>query len=138
MLKISAEADEFLSSTSIAVISTVDPKGLPHSVPIWYQWANGTALMFTGAKTSKWKNLSLFPFASLCVDLRTPPYKSVIIHGGVERVSIPVHDFVLNMANRYYGPEKGSRFADQYTDRKKDTVIFKLIPDTIIETLKDD
>ena len=138
MVKISAEADSFLSSTRVAVISTVDQKGLPHSVPIWYQWTNGTALMFTGVKTSKWKNLSQFPFASLCVDLRTPPYKAMIIHGSVEKVSMPIHDFVLNMANRYYGSEKGHRFADQYPDGKKDVVIFKLIPNTIIEALEED
>ena len=91
--------------------------------------------MFTGAKTLKWKNLSVNPYASLCVDFREPPYRSVVVHGKIQTVEKPIHEFVKNMADRYYGPVEGPEFAALYPDNKKGIVIFRLVPDKIIEEL---
>ncbi|SVA94494.1 uncharacterized protein METZ01_LOCUS147348 [marine metagenome] len=135
MVNISSDANTFLTQTQIAVISTVDSDNRPHSVPIWYQWDGDSALMFTGVKTLKWKNLSANPYASLCVDFREPPYRSVVVHGKIQTVEKPIHEFVKNMADRYYGPVEGPEFAALYPDNKKGIVIFRLVPDKIIEEL---
>ena len=135
MVFIGEEADVFLNQTQIAVISTVGADYRPHSVPIWYEWDGNCALMFTGTNTLKWKNLSHNPYATLCVDFREPPYKSVVIHGKVEEIKIPLQDFVKKLAIRYYGEEEGREFADLYPDDKKGGVVFKLIPDKIVEEL---
>ena len=47
------EKNEFLERTLVAVISTTDLAGRPRSAPIWYQWEDGAAYMFTGRRTLK-------------------------------------------------------------------------------------
>ena len=49
--------NEFLSQTLVAVVSTVDADGSPRSAPIWYHWEDGSAYMFTGRRTLKWRNI---------------------------------------------------------------------------------
>ena len=63
------------------------------------------------------------------------PYKSVVIHGKVEEIKTPLQDFVKKLAIRYYGQEEGREFAALYPDDKKGVVVFKLVPDKIVEEL---
>ena len=128
MTNIEPHVDEFLSQTQVCVISTVDAQGKPCSAPIWYQWEDGTALFFTGRQTLKWRNLLRNPHASLCVDWREPPYKSVIVNGAVEEVDRPMYELVLSMAVRCYGEEEGRKFADTFLEEETDLVAFRLIP----------
>ena len=109
---------------------------MPHSVPIWYTWDNGEAFMFTGTKTQKWKNLLHNPFATLCVDDREPPYQSVIIHGKIEEVQIPLNQFVRSLSMRYYGLTDSNEFSKLYPDYAEDVVVFKLIPSKIVSDLQ--
>ena len=125
--------DDFLSRTLVAVISTVDGDGRPRSAPIWYHWEDGAAYMFTGRRTLKWRNITRNPVASLCVDWREPPYRSVILDGPVEEVQRPLYDLVLSMAVRYYGEEEGRAFAEGYREQSDDTVIFRLTPTRIAD-----
>ena len=125
--------DEFLSQTLVAVISTVDTDGRPRSAPIWYHWEDGAAYMFTGRRTLKWRNAMRNPVASLCVDWREPPYRSVILDGAVEEVQRPLYDLVLSMAVRYYGEEEGRAFAEGYREQSEDIVIFRLTPTRIAD-----
>ena len=129
---------EFLERTQVAVISTTDQAGRPRSAPIWYQWEEGAAYMFTDRKTLKWRNILERPYASLCVDWREPPYVSVIIDGPVEEVSRSVYELVLGMALRYYGEEKGRAFAEGYRDNPNDVAAFRLVPRYIASFGSDD
>ncbi len=133
MPNIPTHVDEFLSQTLVAVISTVDGEGSPRSAPIWYHWEDGAAYMFTGRRTLKWRNIARSPVASLCVDWREPPYRSVILDGKVEEVQRPLYDLVLAMAVRYYGDEEGRAFAEGYREQSENTVIFRLTPTRIAD-----
>ena len=55
-ISVSKELNEFLSIAHIAVISTIDEFGLPWSAPIWFDWKDESATMFTSVKTRKWRN----------------------------------------------------------------------------------
>ena len=133
MTQITKLTHDFLNCTQVAVISTIDTSGRPHSTPIWYKWNGEYAAMFTGTKTTKWRNLTQFPYASLCVDKREIPYRSTMLQGKVEEIRIPLHDFVLEMATRYYGPKEGKNFAHQYPDDTENVVVFKLTPEKITD-----
>ncbi len=138
MPTIPAHIDEFLSRTLVVVISTVDAAGRPRSAPIWYHWEDGAAYMFTGRRTLKWRNIRRDPFASLCVDWREPPYRSVILDGPVEEVQRTLYDLVLSMAVRYYGEEEGRAFAEGYREQSEDTVIFRLTPARVADYTSDE
>ena len=133
MTIIEPHVDQFLGQTLVSVISTVDANGRPCSAPIWYQWEDGAAYFFTGRRTLKWRNLLRDPHASLCVDWREPPYKSVILSGVVEEVDRQLYDLVLSMAVRYYGEEEGRKFAESYLEEESDLVIFRLIPTRVAD-----
>ena len=131
------QIDAFLDQTLVAVISTVDSAGRPRSAPIWFEWEDGAAFMFTSRLTLKWRNIQVIPHASLCIDKREPPYESVILDGAVEEVDRPLYDLVLSMALRYYGEEKGRAFAEGYRGQHPGVVIFKLSPRHIASFVSD-
>ena len=131
------QIEEFLTQTRVAVISTVDSACRPRSAPIWFEWEDGAAFMFTSRRTLKWRNIQATPHASLCIDKREPPYESVIMDGPVQEVDRPLYDLVLSMALRYYGEEKGRAFAEGYRGQHPGVAIFKLTPRHIASYVSD-
>lgn len=125
-----AALDAFLAQPLVAVIATVDGDGRPRQAPVWYHWADGAAYVFTGRRTLKWRNLEQRPVASLCVDLREPPYAAAVITGRVEASDRPLYDLVRTMAVAYYGERRGTEFAEDYRDDAA-AVAFKIVPDEI-------
>jgi len=109
MVKADQVVEEFLRQTLVGGISTIDKKGRPRTAPIRFHWENGSAYMFTDRSSLKWRNIQRNPYASLCVDWREPPYRSVILDGLVEEVDRSLYELVLMMALRYYGDESGYR-----------------------------
>ena len=132
------EIEKFLSQPLVAVIGTVDGQGRPRSAPIWFHWEGGAAYMFTSRATLKWRNLQRHPVASLCVDWREPPYRSVIMEGQVEEVDRSLYELVLSMAVRYYGQEKGREFAEDYRGEHPDVVVLRLTPRSVASIVSDD
>lgn len=92
--------------------------------------------MFTGRSSLKWKNIQRNPYASLCVDWREPPYRSVILDGLVEEVDRSLYELVLMMALRYYGDEVGAEFALEYKDQSANVAAFRLVPERIANYLE--
>ena len=132
---IDTHVDEFLRQTLVAVISTVDKSGRPRSAPIWFHWEDGAAYMFTDRNTLKWQNMQRYPYASLCVDWREPPYKSIILDGPIEEVERPLYELALSMALRYYGEEQGTKFAEDYKGQSKNVAVFRLVPEHVANHL---
>ena len=132
------ELNKFLSETHVAVISTVDADNRPRSAPIWYEWEDGAAYLFTGRRTLKWRNIQDNPNVSLCVDWREPPYRSAIIQGTAEEVEVDMYDLVLSMSVRYYGEEKGRAFAEGYRDNNENVVAFRVTPENIVSFESDE
>ena len=99
--------DEFLRQTLVDVISTVDKSDRSRSTSIWFHWEDGAAYMFTDRSTLKWRNIQRYPYASLYVDWRDRPYKSIILDGPIEEAERPLDALVHSMALRYCGEEQG-------------------------------
>ena len=136
MVKANQVVEEFLRQTLVGVISTIDKNGRPRTAPIWFHWENGSAYMFTDRGSLKWRNIQRNPYASLCVDWREPPYRSVILDGLVEEVDRPLHELVLMMALRYYGDKVGVEFAQEYKDQLANVAAFRLVPERIANYLE--
>ena len=60
---------EFIKSQKILRLATVDKKGVPHIVPVWYLYKNGNFYVGTNASTKKAKNVRKNSKVSFCVDL---------------------------------------------------------------------
>ncbi len=135
MLVIENDVNTFLRQTLVGVLGTTGADGSPHLAPIWYNWEEDSAYMFTSRKSRKWRNIHARPYASLCVDARDAPYSAVILSGPVNEVDKTVFEVVSSMCYRYYGEQKGAIFAERYRGNPSDIVAFKLTAHRIVKNL---
>src|SRR3989337_1499684 len=68
--------DKFLKSQKILRLATIDKRGVPHIVPVWYLYQGGLFYVGTNTTTEKAKNVKKNPKVSYCVDagIRSPIY----------------------------------------------------------------
>jgi general stress protein 26 len=66
--------DKFLKSQKILRLATIDKRGMPHIVPVWYLYKDGIFYVGTNTSTKKAKNVKKNPKVSFCVDagIRSP------------------------------------------------------------------
>src|SRR4249919_3054541 len=63
-----AELLELLEGERIAVVSSVGPRGWPHSMPMWFVARDGEVWIWTYAKSQKVRNLERDPRATVLVE----------------------------------------------------------------------
>jgi PPOX class probable F420-dependent enzyme len=63
-----AEQAELLDSERVVVISSIGPRGWPHSMPMWFLVRDGEIWVWTYAKSQKIKNLERDPRATLLIE----------------------------------------------------------------------
>jgi PPOX class probable F420-dependent enzyme len=59
---------ELLDSERVVVVSSIGPRGWPHSMPMWYVVRDGELWAWTYAKAQKVRNLERDPRATLLVE----------------------------------------------------------------------
>jgi PPOX class probable F420-dependent enzyme len=62
------EQAEVLDKERVVVVSTLGPRGWPHSMPMWFTVRDGEIWIWTYAKSQKVKNLERDPRATLLVE----------------------------------------------------------------------
>jgi len=63
-----AELLGLLGGERVAVVSSIGPRGWPHSMPLWYVPREGEIWIWTYAKSQKVRNLERDPRATLLVE----------------------------------------------------------------------
>jgi PPOX class probable F420-dependent enzyme len=63
-----AEQRELLESERVVVVSSLGPRGWPHSMPMWYVPRDGQVWVWTYAKSQKVRNLERDQRATLLVE----------------------------------------------------------------------
>ncbi|HEY8001610.1 MAG TPA: pyridoxamine 5'-phosphate oxidase family protein [Solirubrobacterales bacterium] len=66
-----AEQAELLESERIVVVSSIGPRGWPHSMPMWFLVRDGEIWVWTYAKSQKVRNLERDRRATLLVETGT-------------------------------------------------------------------
>lgn len=82
------EQRQFLEERKTIILSTIDHRGYPHTVPMWYVVDDGAVLMTTYAKSQKTANIDRNPKVSLLVEsgVTYETLKGVLIRGRAELV----------------------------------------------------
>jgi PPOX class probable F420-dependent enzyme len=62
------EQQRFLEGTKTIILSTLDPRGYPHSVPMWFVMDAGCCLMTTYARSQKVQNIRRDPRVALLAE----------------------------------------------------------------------
>jgi len=73
-----ADVNDFLSHAEVGHLTTVDPEGWPHTVPIDYVWHEQAVFFHTGSG-AKMEHLALNPKAALAVAEALEPLTSEIL-----------------------------------------------------------
>jgi PPOX class probable F420-dependent enzyme len=69
LIKLSAaELLELLDSERVAVVTSIGPRGWPHSMPLWFVPRDGEVWIWTYAKSQKVRNLERDPRATILVE----------------------------------------------------------------------
>jgi len=63
-----AELLALLGSERVVVVSSIGPRGWPHSMPLWYVPRDGEVWVWTYAKSQKVRNLERDPRATLLIE----------------------------------------------------------------------
>jgi PPOX class probable F420-dependent enzyme len=63
-----AETEELLASERVAVVSSLGPRGWPHSMPLWFVPRKGEIWVWTYARSQKVRNLERDPRATVLVE----------------------------------------------------------------------
>jgi len=73
----------FLKTQKVLRLATIDQKGTPHIVPVWYLYSSKKFYIGTNTRTEKVKNLKKNKHVSLCVDkgIRSPNIYGVLVKG---------------------------------------------------------
>jgi PPOX class probable F420-dependent enzyme len=62
------ELSELLEAERVAVVSSLGPRGWPHSMPLWFVPRDGEVWIWTYAKSQKVRNLERDPRATVLVE----------------------------------------------------------------------
>ncbi|MFB5597938.1 MAG: pyridoxamine 5'-phosphate oxidase family protein [Nitrosopumilaceae archaeon] len=75
--------DKFLKEQKILRLATIDPKGIPHIVPVWYLFSGKKFYVGTNTRTKKVKNVKKNNQVGFCVDvgIRAPNIYGVMGQG---------------------------------------------------------
>jgi PPOX class probable F420-dependent enzyme len=101
------EQRELLESERVVVVSTLGPRGWPHSMPLWYVVRAGEIWTYTYAKSQKVRNLERDPRATLLVETghEYGELRGVEIEAEAEihRELDTVYGLALELTQRYSG-----------------------------------
>jgi PPOX class probable F420-dependent enzyme len=100
-----AEQTELLDTERVVIVSSIGPRGWPHSMPMWFTVRHGEIWIWTFAKSQKVKNLERDPRATLLIETGTEytELRGIQIEADAEliRDTPAVADFGKELTIRY-------------------------------------
>ncbi len=80
--------DDFIKTQKVLRFATIDQKGTPHIVPVWYLYSAKKFYIGTNTRTEKAKNIKKNKRVSLCIDIgiRSPDIFGVLGQGSAKLI----------------------------------------------------
>ncbi len=129
------EQHEFLGTAKTIILSSVDRRGYPHSVPMWFIVdETGSVLMTTYGKSQKIVNLRRNPKCSLLVESGTAYHelKGVLIRGCAEVTEdqAVTLETLVKIHRKYYG-DLASGVDDAMRAQARKRVTIRIKPERV-------
>ena len=100
------DKEKFLKTQKVLRLSTVDEKGQPHIVPVWYAYIGKKFYIGTNTRTKKAKNLKKNKKVSFCIDVgvNAPDIFGVMGNGNSKLIleKKKVSNYAKKILSRYY------------------------------------
>jgi PPOX class probable F420-dependent enzyme len=99
------QVEQFLSEPRMANLITLRADGRPTSAPLWFEWADGVARLFSGRATGKVERLLRDNRAALAITAGTGEPPAWVTIEGTASVVTGGADLALRLAPLYGGEE---------------------------------
>jgi PPOX class probable F420-dependent enzyme len=99
------QVEQFLRQPRMASLITLRADGRPTAAPLWYEWADGVARLFSGRATGKVQRLLHDNRAALAITAGTGEPPAWVTIEGTASVVTGGGDLALRLAPRYHGAE---------------------------------
>jgi PPOX class probable F420-dependent enzyme len=122
---------ELLASRLIAVLSTLEPDGSVHAVPMWFATHGDDVILATSARSRKARNVERDPRATLVVHDSRPGSEvcGVSIRGRVEIIHAPGARPLVELVHRRYVTDAGAALSETRAFLAFDDVALRLVPE---------
>ncbi len=105
-----------LSAAPILWLTTVSTDARPHSVPVWFLWADPQVTVFTRPDTAKVGRLRRNPAVSMSLDSAVGGGDIVLAEGDAELVAMDAVAAGLPAFARKYAPLFGGQSLDEWLE----------------------
>lgn len=126
-----AEREAFLAGVHVGVLSLVEPRRAPLTVPIWYRYTPGGEVEFvTDRDSRKGRLLSVGTRLALCAQTEQAPYKYVTIDGVVTSIGdVDRERDTRPLAHRYLGPDLGDAYVAALGPETGTSILVRVKPE---------
>ena len=128
---IDAQARSVLAQPVIVRLTTIQPNGYPHTVPIWFMLDQDDLIMFTGRQARKAKNALANNKANIAIGGDPVGSPGYIVTGDIVIEDDPEHEVTAQITHHYETSAKAAEYLASWEG--SDFVILRLKPKSVIK-----
>ena len=124
---------EFLKNPLLARMSTIDPQGYPHTVPVWYMLDGNDIVVISVSSTRKVAHILSNPKAAVVVGGDSNDEAGYLIKGDFSIEPDPDDAWVRKFCYHYESPEKAEKDIADWADL--DIIVLRLKPKAVLKVM---
>jgi hypothetical protein len=124
---------EFLQKPLVARMSTIDSKGYPHTVPVWFMLDGAELVIISVRQTSKVGHILANPKGSITIGGGPGEGGGYLIKGEFSVEEDPGHAWVAKLTRHYEEPEQAEKDIAAWADL--DIIVVRLKPEKVLKVV---
>ena len=124
---------EFLQKPLVARLSTIDPAGYPHTVPVWFMLAGDDIVVISVSNTRKVGHIRANPKGAITIGGDPGDGAGYLIKGDLAIEADPDDAWVRKMTYRYEAPEQAEKDVADWADL--DIIVLRLKPRLVLKVM---
>ncbi len=124
---------EFLRNPLLARMSTIDPEGYPHTVPVWYMLDGDDIVMISVSSTRKIGHIRANPKGVVLVGGDAGDGAGYMIKGEFSIEPDPDDAWVRKFCYHYESPEQAEKDIADWADL--DIILLRLKPEAVLKVM---
>jgi PPOX class probable F420-dependent enzyme len=125
---------ELLDARLVGVLTTIEPDGAVHAIPLWYASDGEAIVIATGSRSRKVRNLRRDPRATLVLHDSRPGFEvcGASIRGRVELVEGTDATALVELVHRRYVTPVGESLPATAAFLASDDIVGRLLPESVV------
>ena len=124
---------EFLQKPLTARMSTIDPHGYPHTVPVWFAPDGDELVVISVSTTQKVAHLRVNPKGAITIGGDADDGGGYLLKGDFSLEADPDDAWVKRMVYRYEAPEQAEKDIAEWADL--DIIVLRLKPTAVLKVM---